>query len=283
MLEQDNSDSFIHSEAAADTLTLFHRKKYVVFVEGSDDMVFWTKVFEACSVDSYTIKIAGGALEIDKYTTAVLTKGTDVVVCRDQDYALYDGKFIDHNRVIYTLGYSIENTLYSAANIKQLIGDYARDYNLDLKEVEEWIEEFTSKCDILLAYDLANHLFVKSIKIMGDNCGQYLHDRKPSVCPVKTAKAIDVFQTLIPQDEFVAARSAILADDRPLWMIIRGHFLTQAVHRYIKTQVHKLCGRSVSISLDNLFVGFVGQFCHTGWDSKDMTYIRDRVDRLVRS
>ncbi len=109
--------SLSYSSKALDTLPLFHRKKFIIYVEGQDDVIFWEIVLRKFNMDNHQLKIAGGVSEIDKYTFSIVNDGVDIVVARDCDYSDVMGKQFNHPRVIYTHGFSIENSLYCPANI----------------------------------------------------------------------------------------------------------------------------------------------------------------------
>ena len=90
--------SLSYSSKALDTLPLFHRKKFIIYVEGQDDVIFWEIVLKKFDLRDYQLKIAGGANEIDKYILSIVNDGVDIAVARDSDYSDITGKKFTHSK-----------------------------------------------------------------------------------------------------------------------------------------------------------------------------------------
>ena len=247
--------SLSYSSKALDTLLLFHRKRYVVYVEGKDDRLFWNIILRAIGIDDFIIKIAGGVEEIEKYTRSVVDDDADIFLIRDCDYTdLFDIQ-VNHPRVLYTYSYSIENSLYCPRNISAAISIYSRTNDDCLDDAELWLEEFSEAFRHLIILDVANEKFGKGIEVLGDKCNRYLSSKRSHIpSDEKIHQKIANIREKFTKDELDAIENILKNKGKRLRYVIRGHFLTNAVINYIK---HK--SGLTSMSYDMLYGQMIAQ------------------------
>ncbi|MDE0399142.1 MAG: hypothetical protein OXL96_15205 [Candidatus Poribacteria bacterium] len=97
-------------------------------VEGSDDARIYTWVLQALGLSSYQVKIVkastkGDLLQIYEAVDENRDSYADfpIVFIADLDMFLFEGVPSEYNGVVFTNGYSIENDLYSFANLEELL------------------------------------------------------------------------------------------------------------------------------------------------------------------
>src|SRR5690606_8149320 len=128
---------------------LFYNKSLTVYVEGTDDVLFWDYLFKVAEVNAY-IEDVGGDQEIKKYIESILNEDAGFIVACDNDHNDFIDEIIVHPRIIRTYGYSIENSMYNYDKIEEIISKLSRQ-KVDLKGIiEAWAEEFSNQVYELL-------------------------------------------------------------------------------------------------------------------------------------
>jgi len=227
--------SLTYSDNALNTLTYFHRRKYIFYVEGKDDVPFWNTILKKIGIKQYIIKIAGGKNEINKYVNAIIQKDTNIYVIRDCDYTDILNIQINNPKILYTYGYSIENSLYCPRNIAEAIAIYARQSELYMEEVEQWLTELVSMFEDLIIFDIGNEKYKKGINVLNDNIMRYMKSSNSHVPNKdKIEKKISEIKKYFTKDELQTIKKLITESDKELRYIIRGHFISNAVMSFIK-------------------------------------------------
>lgn len=147
-------DNLDYSKEALEAKGLFYGKQLTVYVEGQDDILFWTYLFDIANIDAY-IEEVGGANEIEKYISEILDNDAGFFVACDSDHSDFMDKPIIHNRIIKSYGYSIENSMYNFASIGSIVSKLGRK-QIDVFEiVEKWAHDFCNNIFDLIIYDIA--------------------------------------------------------------------------------------------------------------------------------
>lgn len=272
-----------YSSEALDTLPKFHRKKLVIYVEGDDDVPFWNAVFQAFEVQNFIIKPAGGTNEIEKYTESILRDDSEIYIARDSDFKeLLQAQDI-HPRIIWTYGHSIENTLYHPIHLAEIISIYARTQEYAPSQAENWLNNFSNEFRALLICEISNEIYKRGVEILGDKCCRFLMSNKS--CIPSRESIIEHFNKIRPgftNDEYSTAENILnLATDRkPIFFLMRGHFLTHAVTNFIKNEVKKIHKKEPAISQDNLFATLVTAMkseCISNPNRTDINYLKSQI------
>jgi hypothetical protein len=276
--------SLTYSSEALDTLPRFHRKKYVIYVEGQDDILFWGILLRKFGFTSFQLKEAGGSNEIEKYIGSIVNNDAGIIVARDCDYTDLLNNQYDHPRIIYTYGYSIENSLYCAENISGLIATYARTLRVYKREADTWLTEFAENNLELLELDLANEIYSRGIQIMGNNCSRFLHSNSSClIAETKIKSFIKTKKKSFTKNEILDAKERIRKSPKKVFYIMRGHFLTFAIINFIKSKVLSERGKNVSFSSEHLFAGVIDNFETKCIKNQDITFIKKQINKLVSS
>ncbi|WP_114091497.1 DUF4435 domain-containing protein, partial [Thalassospira lucentensis] len=121
--------SFRRSNAGLSAIKYFKKADYIVYVEGSSDITFWSKMFKEFRPDlklSFDDKF--GSNNIDPIINDIETgKISGTLVCRDRDY-LSMSRLHYHPHVLYTYGYSFENDLINERAARHVVCQMANSF-----------------------------------------------------------------------------------------------------------------------------------------------------------
>lgn len=272
-----------YSSDALDTLPKFHRKQFVIYVEGNDDVPFWDVIFQIFGIQNFIIKPAGGSEEIEKYTQSILREDAEVYVARDSDFKELLGSQDSHSRIVWTYGYSIENTLYHPISVAEIISTYARVQKYSYIQAGEWLMTFVNEFLALLVCDLGNEKYQKGVEVLGDKSAKFLQSKK-SIFPSKELikKQLDKIRPIFSDEEYSIVESllCVTITHKPIFFLIRGHFLTNAVMNFIQHEVKKARNKEPSLSKDNLFsnlIAILKSQCMTNSSRPDLRFLRSQI------
>ncbi len=267
-----------YSNEALEVKGLFYNKKITVYVEGKDDPLFWENLFTLAEIEAH-IECVGGRNELEKYKEKILNEGAEFYVATDNDNSEFIDDFIEHEHIIRTYGYSIENSMYkNHIPIEKTISNICRK-KLDFsQEFNNWVTDFSQKVYDLIVYDIANNKFKKGISIFGDNCYKFLRNQKShEICNVKTNQFIEDVKDNFTDEEINEVKELINQSDKDLWFLIKGHFITHALLNLIKNTIKREVGSSKSMTPD--FIYSITVDCRENWENR--IDIKSVVDRLV--
>ncbi len=272
-----------YSSGALDVLSKFHRTKFTIFVEGEDDVTFWDTVLTAFEIDNYTIEPTGSVTTLDEYINSILVDDVNIYIARDSDYHEILETKHNHERIIWTFGHSIENSLYHPRHLYKLIRNYSRTQSYKLDDIDNWINLFTSEFMELLIFDIASIHYKKGLKVMGDKCCQFMteHNHHIPFKDVINRKLIEVKQHF-NRGEYEEIKNRIVAVDKTTFYLIRGHFLTNAVINFVKKEVNRICGKTFTLSCENLFSELITAFeleLKTNCSREDIQYLKYQISR----
>ncbi len=266
-----------YSSQALNTLDRFHRAKYIVYVEGDDDRPFWREIFRIAGIEDVYLKVAEGRSEIEKYEKLIVENSVNIVVARDSDYTNLFANQIDHPRIIYTYGYSIENTLYSPRNIAVAISILSRSAEEDVEKVKDWLAEFVSEIRPLLIHDIANELFGKGTQILGNNCTRFLKSGSSvAVSRTKIDTYLETVQEQFTDEELETVTNLLDEYSREHVFLVRGHFLSNAIINFVKKE-----SRLSSMSQDMLFGQMLGQLPAHCRNNEDVLHLQERIKKVL--
>lgn len=252
-----------YSNDALNVRGAFFGAKVIVYVEGDDDLLFWRKVFERATDDSFEVESVGGSTTLDEYIEKIVAGDLDAIAARDADFLSVMGVAPSNPKIVYTHGYSIENSLYVESAIAQLVRSWAKSPRVTTDECKAWLRELATTISPLVHLDAANAIAAAGVGTVGDNCSRYMTGANSAmVCPKKIAAAVGEIQAKIPASALQQARASVGVEPSAVISNLRGHFLTSAVHRYIVKRSRDF-GRRVSISAESLYAAAIAQFINT--------------------
>jgi hypothetical protein len=244
---------FDYSPEALNAKSAFLRVDSIVYVEGEDDVPFWHEVFSNVSGFKFEIEPRGGANELDKYICFIENGELDAIAARDADYLPFCGKISKSPKIVYTIGYSIENTLYTTNSIHALAKQWCKAPTLPLDACTNWLHDFASKIAPLVAQDIANAKSYTGLNVLHDNCSQFMRSKISCYpCAETIQKKFNEIRVKLPEEALNQATTAVGGNTEKIIQTIRGHFLASAVARFISKQAQTL-DRKVSLSGDGLY------------------------------
>jgi Protein of unknown function (DUF4435) len=274
--------NLIYSHGAADTLPLFHRKRFVIFVEGDEDIPFWHAVLQYYGLQDFELKEAGGVSELEKYIGAIIESGANIVVARDCDYTDISGQQHQHPRILYTYGYSFENSLCCIKSIDSVLRHYLRSQKDYTQEIMEWMRGYIENIRELIVLDVANAFYDRGVEVLGRQCEQYGENgRKHFVCTNKAEEARERLTRNFTNEEIERVRLILESSGKELRHVIRGHYLFSAVLNYVRHRGRRAGKSAVQLSTDALRAMLLPWFLQECPANTDLVYIGDQVGRLL--
>jgi hypothetical protein len=246
---------FEYSVDALNAKNAFLGVDTIVYVEGEDDVPFWHEIFSKVSGISFQIEPRGGAKELDKYILLIEKGDVNAIAARDSDYLILTGRVSNSKKVIYTFGYSIENTLYISSSVHTLAKQWCKEPTLPSSICVDWLRDFSLKIAPLLAPDIANIKAGAGLTVLHDNCSQFMSSKTSCApCPNIVQAKVNEIQPQLPSSVLNEIAVSVGESPEPEKVIamIRGHFLASAVARFILKQARNL-DRKISLSGDGLY------------------------------
>lgn len=272
-----------YSNNALNVLSEFHGKRHVVYVEGIDDILFWKYILSQNGLHNVHIKEAGGNNEIEKLVHLILNEEIHLIVARDSHYCDILNRKRDHPRILYTFGYSIENSLFSPICIAFVVESYSKAAEDCLEEIEKWFEEFCGSLQTLIAQDIANIRYEKSLSIMSDSCARFLTTTKSH--KLSKSKIQDFTNHNIKNfsnKEIDSITKLVSNYKKGLRYLLRGHFVQPGLRNLIKNCVKKKTGKDIPISNDSLLAHLLSIFYIHCKDTPDLNYLKSQINRLKK-
>lgn len=249
-----------YSEDALNVKSAFYRASAMVYVEGDDDVLFWHEVFSKVPGSDVEIESAGGSDQVDQYINLISSGRLNAIAARDLDFLGHLQRTSSDPRVLYTFGYSIENSLYTADSIAGLVRLWCKSPRANAVECASWLNDVARELLPLVQLDLANRFSDSGAQTLGDNCSRVMTSQVSStVCPIKVATMVAAAIPSIPLADQARASSLVGAPPEVILRNIRGHFLASATLKYILSRA-KAIGRRIDISADSLYAAAMAHF-----------------------
>ena len=274
---------FSYSNEAVNVLNLFYQKHYMVYVEGRDDVCFWEMIFKKTSTIKVEIQDVGGCEELIPYIKKIHAGEIDAIVACDMDLNIFDDKYNEHNRVIRTNKYSIENSMINERTITNIIKMLGRYSEKEIKKIniDNWMIDTYDKVTPLIKMDIGNYLFSKGLSIVGDNADRFMTSKKSYILSSeKIQEHIEKLEINLSEAEKDKLAKKIKCSDSSLSSWLRGHFLFSATLRFI-CYVLENDGRKISLSNDGFYSNLIQSFeIFFNTENKDYIYYKDKIGRI---
>lgn len=268
-----------YSIDAVNVLNKFYRAEALVYVEGDDDIPFWTAVFSAAKGVSVAVECAGGVEEAEKFIRRIEEEDAKIIVARDSDYSLYSGRRSVSKRVVYTLGYSIENSLYTQSVIKRIAQILHRKAAPSDEDVASWLRSFVESLHRVVINDLAVALDGLGVVALSDNCESFMvNNSSPFTSQTKISARLAKIEAKVSQEARDRAEAALGDNGGYHGLVLRGHVLASAVLRFVREH----SGRKVSH--DTLYTTAIAMFENNLWNGHEhANHYATCVDHAVGS
>ncbi|AOR59276.1 DUF4435 domain-containing protein [Pectobacterium parmentieri] len=243
------TSSLTYSVNALNILHAFHSGNKIVFVEGDSDKRFWDGLYNSFGINNITTKCVNGCKVIDEYIEKIKEGATGVYVARDRDYKYLFDEPEDLINVMFSYGYSIENTYYTDDILKGIVKSLAAkdipdDYiSIDRDIIKPNINLFFK----LVSFDYA--LFSQGVgeKIMGDSSFRFLEKQDGfQLCKKIVEPIILNAKGKIDYSIYLSYRKKLIKYKGEPLICVRGHFLTGMISNYIKEKVKNASGSKIT-------------------------------------
>lgn len=275
-----------YSSDGLDVLGEFHETDVVIFVEGDEDILFWSSMVNLAGVRSFTFDSVGSKSQIDEKIRQVVEDNALVVVACDSDHSPFLDSHVDHIRVVRTPGYSIENTTFCPVSLVRLLRKLSRSATADLNIITGWYDRFCREVLPLLEYDLANQVFRIGVSVFGDSCARHLIDQKSEhLSPTKIRRFIEEFEDRFEEEQLERVRQMIAEDGREIRMLIKGHYLVSGVRNLLKNEAQKLRGKRPNLSDEHLLSATIDccEYCGVDHECQSKDELLEAVRAAVAS
>lgn len=275
--------SLVYSRNANNILKKFHRCNYTIWVEGDDDKIFWNTRFNELGVHNYHVKVAGGKPNLKKYIDQIINEDADIIVACDKDYDEVLNMLNKNKKIIYTYGYSIENTMYCPKIINELIQNYTRQISNYEEEVNRWYSDLESSCEELVIYDIANVTFAKGIKVMGDSSAVFMDNNSKDIKLSEEIvnDKINSIKENFTDVEINKCKNYYQEYKYTKRYLIRGHFLENLVINLIKRYTYEVRKKKITLSPDNIFSNVVNNCSSCMKNCQDKLYLKQQICSAV--
>lgn len=251
--------SLEYSLEAQNVKSAFFRAKALVYVEGDDDVLFWEAIFALTPNFPVEIEPVGGSAQLDKHIENITNGRLNAIAARDSDFLAHTKNSVCSPRVLYTYGYSIENSLYTEDILHQILRSFCRSASIPRSKSSDWLNLLGSSFAPLICLDIANAISKSGQTVISDSCSRFMTSGcSATPCAQKIADHASSIETLLPPS---AITSGKLAVSGPATAIknLKGHTLASAALKFIIKSA-KSVNRSAVISRDSLYVSAIAFF-----------------------
>ena len=258
--------SIDYSQDASNILDKFYRCDALVYVEGDDDVPFWSIAFKVFAGANVEVQAVNGSVELDKWIDRIVEEDLRIVAARDSDFIMLAVQAVLDESVVYTYGYSIENSLYHVVSLSEMSSVMCRKYRADVVGCKQWLTDFFDKLKILISCDVAYHVFNKGESVVSDNCTRFMESEKSSLLDQKKLDAkISEIKSKMGVEEIEYAQNLINTHGVDFHFHLKGHFLASAAQKYLSTNVKEF-GKGNSVSFEAMYAAAIeyirGNFPH---------------------
>lgn len=273
------ANTLSYSESGLRVKAAFYNKKAMVYVEGTDDIIFWEQFFDK---QVYKVEDVGGCGNFKSYIQRLNNGEKSFVVAGDLDYSTYKSPICTSKLYVTTYCHSIENMMYCPHHINHAVQRLARDSRIDsIGEIEDFYNRFIAGVENLLILDAANNIYNKGVSILGDSCYRFLD--KDNLPEIDSTLVNNFYNSKVGQfemHEINAVKTILQTEPRPKRLLIKGHFLTEAIRIWINKRVPAVSNKNPQLNGDALYETLVT--CHDICDPicKERKHILDQIGEV---
>jgi hypothetical protein len=275
---------FSYSTDAESIMNQFHGVDIMVYVEGQDDIPFWEFMFTKFTSISIEVQEVGSCSALKPYMQKIVSNQINAIVACDLDFTAFYKDFFEHQNIIKTFSYSIENSILNIDNIYKAIKVIGRLPSKVVKkeDVESWLQDFYLQLEQLIKMDIYNEVNSLGVSVVGDNSTRLM--KSNISCELCSDKLKKYIAHITPQLTGYAHTSVDdLIGDTGLEnrQFLRGHFLFSAVAKFVKSFITDK-GNKISISNDALYSAFILSLESTFTENNnEFKYYKDALEGIT--
>ena len=257
-----NFDNLNWSDEAENVISMFYGADIMVYVEGPDDIGFWEIIFKKNGLVNVEVQDVGGCDALIPYIERITSGKINAIVARDTDFNYFSSKMINHTNVIYTKGYSIENSILDDKVISRVLKNMGRYSAKEIKNIDvvSWFDELYLNLEDLISLDIYNHVNSRGKSIVGDSCERFMQSK--TSCTTCLNKINSYIQTLpddFKEQGLTIKGSLQFPNETTIKNWLRGHFLFSASLRFITSCLSK-SEKNRNVSKDSFYSNMLTAF-----------------------
>lgn len=277
-------ESLTWSNAAENVISMFYDADIMVYVEGEDDIGFWEIIFKKNGRFNVEVQDVGGCEALSPYIERIISGQINAIVARDTDLNFFSSSMKSHQNIIYTKGYSIENSILNEKVISRILKNMGRYSVKDIQniEVKAWLIGLYQNIENLIALDIYNHINQRGHSIVGDSCDRFMQSKASYVT---SNEKIAAFIQNLPEDfrniGLVEKEGIQFPNNTTINSWLRGHFLFSATLRFISNYLSKNEKKS-SISKDSFYSNMITAFeLYFTEEHEDFSYYNQKIGLIA--
>lgn len=276
----NNLNTLSWSDEAENVLSMFYNADMMVYVEGEDDIGFWEIVFKKNKILNVKIQDVGGCENLVPYIERITTGKIKAIVAKDSDLNFFSSDIIEHTNIIYTKGYSIENTMINEKVILRVLksmGKYkAKD--IPLENINLWLNKLYNNVENLIVLDIYNHISKQGLSIVCESCERFMQSKSSlDTCINKINSYIQGLPDNFKEQGLKIKEKLTFSNETNINHWLRGHFFFSASHRFIINYLSK-DKKKVSISKDSFYSSILMAFeLNFTEEHEDYNYYREKI------
>lgn len=226
-----------YSQKAENARALFFNKP-IIYVEGQDDLPFWTTFFHQAGFPCKIEAVGGSKI---KDTIARLdTEKSTFFVAMDRDYSCYTNEIPPRDNLIMTPCHSIENIIFCRCKINDFVRKRAYLYDDEEKKLDDKIfshmKKFKRKFFLFLYFDILNQVYSKGKVILKKNYNNLDYTDRMQL------------KEIFSREELQSLAGILKHLYKNFFLEVRGHFLESWACDLVRILVKN---RNIKINCDN--------------------------------
>lgn len=275
-----DAETFQLSIPAQNIEARFFNKIGIVYVEGPDDVIFWSQYFNK---SLFEIRPLDGCKNLVDYENDIINHGLKCIVAKDADYSSYISSVHKHPLIVCTLSHSIECVMYCPYNINTYLQRLTRSLCDYTAQIVSCYKTFYEDITELLVYDIANNVFGVGCSVCGDSCLPFMKSNSSiQISKDKIESFLKKISSHFTSQQLSEARKHLEADSRHKRQICKGHFQTNFIINLLKYLTRISTGHNPSISKDAIYAQLVkcNTECHCE-NCNERTHIENMVASAI--
>lgn len=275
--------NFYYSSKALSIKPKFNKADCIVYIEGKDDKLFWTYLFNRLDLDADITKV-NGCNNLKPLIEKILIEDAKIIVCRDSDYTSFINTQKSHPRIIYTYGYSLENSLFCKKNLEDIIEICIKDKYINQDNLLEWLDQFEKKIKPIIIYEILNLKLNLGKKVIQDITEITKSKNNPYLDDIKIKNLLEKFDVPDRKQNIELIEKSLNTTNKDLYYILKGHLLQRLILKFINYEAKKITGsRKSCISENNLYNVSIGFVKNCKSNCPQYIYYKDKINSALSS
>ena len=254
-----------------------------IYVEGKDDIPFWDGIFNDILPENFSLifEEKGGAKGIYKLLDNVANNQTFIAALDSEyDEIIHDKKRYKNKLTIFTRRHSIENYLFCAHSLEQIIKRLNRTSRSYISDIMAYIIELSNLLEILLYLDCLKYVvpnrLPNNISILGGNSTIAKFSNNNAIYPEE--KKIKNFIQFNKLDNINVKDIKKLFIGKNIYHFLNGHFITFSIGQFVTSKLN-----TRKIANDTLYDNAYNNCLFCKVKCSDYNEIKNQAQTIIRN